>query len=124
MAAVTNGAKPAVPENHTLYCSNLPDKIGKEDLKRNLYMLFTSYGPVLDVVALKTAKMRGQAHVLFRDREASASAMRALQGVDFFGKSMVCRVLDIAITFSADTDAEDSIRKDKVGYSCQARWDV
>ncbi|GAM82304.1 hypothetical protein ANO11243_002830 [Dothideomycetidae sp. 11243] len=87
MAAATNGAKAAPPQN-TLYCSNLPDKLQKDDLKRALYMLFTTYGPVLDVVALKTPKMRGQAHVLFRDRDASTQAMRALQDFDFFGKPM------------------------------------
>ena len=75
--------------NATLYCSNLPDKLQKEDLRRALYMLFSTYGPVLDIVALKTSKMRGQAHVLFRDAQASTQAMRALQGHEFFGKDMV-----------------------------------
>lgn len=32
--------------------------------------------------------MRGQAHVAFRDVQASTQAMRALQGFDFFGKEM------------------------------------
>ena len=44
---------------------------------------------MLDVVALKNGKMRGQAHVAFRDVQASTQAMRALQGFDFFGKEMV-----------------------------------
>jgi len=44
---------------------------------------------VLDIVALKTMKMRGQAHVAFRDVQTSTQAMRALQGFDFFGKEMV-----------------------------------
>ena len=35
--------------------------------------------------------MRGQAHVAFRDVQASTQAMRALQGFDFFGKEMVGR---------------------------------
>ena len=83
-----SGAPPR-PSN-TLYCSNLPDKLRKEDLQRALYMLFSVYGPVLDVVCLKTAKMRGQAHVLFRDVSASTQAMRVVQGTDFFGKDMVC----------------------------------
>ena len=52
-------------------------------------MLFSTYGPVLDVVALKTMKMRGQAHVVFRDVQTSAQAMRSLQGFEFFGKEMV-----------------------------------
>lgn len=55
----------------------------------SLYTLFSTYGPVLDVVAMKTPKMRGQAHIVYRDIQASTQAMRALQGFDFFGKEMV-----------------------------------
>jgi len=44
----------------------------------------------LDVVAMKTEKMRGQAHIVFKDIQASTQAMRALQGFEFFGKEMVC----------------------------------
>ena len=83
--APTNGVRP----NHTLYCSNLPDKLQKDDLKRALYMLFSVYGSILDIVAMKTSKMRGQANVLFRDVSSSTQAMRALQGFEFFGKEMV-----------------------------------
>jgi RNA recognition motif-containing protein len=56
-------------------------------------MLFSTYGVVLDVVAMKTNKMRGQAHVVFKDVQASTQAMRSLQGFDFFGKEMVCVLL-------------------------------
>lgn len=34
-------------------------------------------------------KMRGQAHVVFRDIQAATQAMRALQGESFFGMDMV-----------------------------------
>ncbi|MCJ1282065.1 U2 snRNP complex subunit msl1 [Xylographa opegraphella] len=74
--------------NQALYIANLPDKIQKQDLRLSLYTLFSTYGPVLDVVALKTSKMRGQAHIVYRDIQASTQAMRALQGFDFFGKEM------------------------------------
>lgn len=73
-----------------LYCSNLPDKLKKPDIKLALYTLFSTYGTVLDVVAMKTEKMRGQAHIVFRDIQTSTQAMRALQGFNFFGKDMVC----------------------------------
>ena len=76
-------------DDSRLYVRNLNDKLPKEDLKRNLYMLFATYGVILDIVALKTAKMRGQAHVVFRDIDSSTQAMRALQGFTFFGKDMV-----------------------------------
>lgn len=72
-----------------LYCTNLPDKLRKHDLRSSLYSLFSTYGTVLDVVAMKTNKMRGQAHVVFKDIQASTQAMRALQGFEFFGKEMV-----------------------------------
>ncbi|KAI9923622.1 hypothetical protein ASPWEDRAFT_108400 [Aspergillus wentii DTO 134E9] len=78
----------AGPPNQTLYCTNLPDKLRKYDLRLSLYTLFSTYGTVLDVVAMKTKKMRGQAHVVFKDVQASTQAMRALQGFEFFGKEM------------------------------------
>ena len=82
--------KPNLPPNQTLYVSNLPsNKIQKEDLRRSLYTLFSTYGPVLDVVALRTMKMRGQAHIVYRDVQTATQAMRALQGFEFFGKDMV-----------------------------------
>lgn len=73
-----------------LYVTNLPSaKIQKDDLKTALYMLFSTYGPVLDVVALKTMKMRGQAHIVFRDMQAATQAMRALEGFSFLGRELV-----------------------------------
>ncbi|KAJ5408293.1 hypothetical protein N7509_002176 [Penicillium cosmopolitanum] len=81
-------AKAAGHPNQTLYCTNLPDKLRKHDLRSSLYTLFSTYGTVLDVVAMKTSKMRGQAHIVFKDVQASTQALRALQGFDFFGKQM------------------------------------
>lgn len=82
----------------SLYVRGLNDKLPKDDLKRNLYMLFATYGVVLDVVAMKTMKMRGQAHIVFRDLDASTQAMRALQGFTFFGKDMVRHAIWIPLT--------------------------
>ncbi|KAI0599319.1 hypothetical protein F4775DRAFT_120508 [Biscogniauxia sp. FL1348] len=85
------GVKTApIPPNQTLYVTNLPSaKINKADLKTALYMLFSTYGPVLDVVALKTMKMRGQAHIVFRDTQAATQAMRSLDGFQFLGKDLL-----------------------------------
>jgi len=83
------GNSQTYPPNQTLYLTNLPSsKIQKPDLRIALYTLFSTYGPVLDVVALRTMKMRGQAHVVFRDAQTATQAMRALQGFDFFGREM------------------------------------
>ncbi|KAF8422907.1 hypothetical protein EV426DRAFT_151614 [Tirmania nivea] len=77
-----------IQANQTLYVTNLNDKIKKQDLRMALYTLFTTYGTVLDVVALKTMKMRGQAHIVFRDVNSAGAAMRALQGFNLLGKDM------------------------------------
>ncbi|KAI2621062.1 RNA-binding domain-containing protein [Hypoxylon sp. NC1633] len=80
---------PPIPPNQTLYVMNLPSsKINKADLKTALYMLFSTYGPVLDVVALKTLKMRGQAHIVFRDVQAATQAIRSLEGFQFLGEEL------------------------------------
>ncbi|KAK2092172.1 U2 small nuclear ribonucleoprotein B'' [Saguinus oedipus] len=47
--------------NRTTYINNMNDKIKKEELKRSLYALFSQSGHVVDIVALKTMTMRGQA---------------------------------------------------------------
>ncbi|KAL9616914.1 MAG: hypothetical protein Q9160_008262 [Pyrenula sp. 1 TL-2023] len=86
--AAANDTQNIGQPNQTLYCTNLNDKVKKDDLRRALYMLFSTYGPVLDVVALKNKKMRGQAHIVFRDIQASTQALRSLQGFDLLGKEM------------------------------------
>jgi len=59
------------------------------DLKKALYALFSQFGPILDVVAMKTPKMRGQAFIVFRDVIAATNAMRDMQNFAFFDKPMV-----------------------------------
>lgn len=77
------------PPSQTLYVRNLNDKVSKEDLRRALYTLFATHGHILDIVALKTAKMRGQAHIVYRNVQESTQAMQTLQGVEFLGKELV-----------------------------------
>lgn len=52
-------------------------------------MLFSRFGVILDVVALKTERMRGQAWVSFVMIQSATDAMNVLQGFDFYGKPMV-----------------------------------
>ncbi|CAI9562915.1 unnamed protein product [Staurois parvus] len=74
--------------NHTVYINNLNDKIKKDELKRSLYALFSQFGHVMDIVALKTIKMRGQAFVIFKELSSSTNALRQLQGFPFYDKPM------------------------------------
>lgn len=73
----------------TLYVNNLNDKLPKEQLKEELYLLFSQFGPILDVVALKTERMKGQAWISFVTVQNATDALNTLQGFEFFGKPMV-----------------------------------
>lgn len=59
------------------------------ELKRSLYCLFSQYGRILDVVALKTPKLRGQAWVVFSEVTAASNAVRQMQNFPFYDKPMV-----------------------------------
>ena len=85
----SNTGKDAASLNQTLYIHNLNEKLRKDELKRCLYGLFGQFGPILDIVALRTAKMRGQAFVVFKETSHAVAAMRSMQGYPFFGKTMV-----------------------------------
>ncbi|PVG00989.1 RNA-binding domain-containing protein [Serendipita vermifera] len=74
--------------NNTIYIKNLNDGINKQELRAQLYALFLPYGQVLDVIALKTPKMRGQAFVVFSDLVSATSALRAWDGELFYDKPM------------------------------------
>ncbi len=59
------------------------------ELKRSLYALFSQFGQIIDIVAMKTEKMRGQAFVIFKELAAATNALRQLQGFPFYNKPMV-----------------------------------
>jgi U2 small nuclear ribonucleoprotein B'' len=78
----------ANPPNPTLYINNLNDKLTKDELRTQLYALFTTYGRIIDIVASKDSKMRGQAFLVFADLASATSAMRACEGMVFYDKPL------------------------------------
>eukprot|EP00008_Paramoeba_atlantica_P011325 CAMPEP_0201492280 /NCGR_PEP_ID=MMETSP0151_2-20130828/32506_1 /ASSEMBLY_ACC=CAM_ASM_000257 /TAXON_ID=200890 /ORGANISM="Paramoeba atlantica, Strain 621/1 / CCAP 1560/9" /LENGTH=234 /DNA_ID=CAMNT_0047879007 /DNA_START=53 /DNA_END=757 /DNA_ORIENTATION=- len=77
-----------VPPSQTLYVSNLREKVKKEELKKSLYAVFSQFGPILDVVALKTSRMRGQAFIVFKDIGSATNALREMQAFPFYDRPM------------------------------------
>ena len=90
---------PAVQPNTTLYINNLNDKINKEELRTQLYALFATHGKVIDVVATKSPKMRGQAFLVFADLAGATTAMRACAGMTFYDKPLV-RIVSQSVSYS------------------------
>jgi len=81
-------AEDQIQPGQTIYINNLNERIKKEELRRSLYAMFSQFGTVLDVVALKTLRMRGQAFVVFKDVPSATNAMRAMQNFPFYDKQM------------------------------------
>ena len=52
--------------NQTLYIKNINEKVKKDVLKKQLYMLFSQYGKVKQIVACKGIKLRGQVIYSFK----------------------------------------------------------
>ncbi|GAA5855720.1 hypothetical protein JCM8547_001657 [Rhodosporidiobolus lusitaniae] len=73
----------------TLYLSGLNySAVPKQELRRSLFCLFSTYGLVLDVVHSRSEKVRGSAWVVFRDLASSTAAMRGLDGESFYGRGL------------------------------------
>jgi len=66
----------------------LNEKTKKEDLKKSLYAIFSQFGTILDIVAMKTLKRKGQAFVVFKDIPSATNALRSMQGFPFYDKPM------------------------------------
>ncbi|KAG9395488.1 U1 small nuclear ribonucleoprotein [Carpediemonas membranifera] len=72
----------------TVYASNLNDRASVNSLKRQIYFTFAPFGPILDIVAYKTMKKRGQAFIVFQDNRAATRAIDELQGELLLDKPM------------------------------------
>lgn len=70
--------------SQTLYIKNLNDKINHRQLKHNLYLLFSTYG---DIIQIRLAK--GHAHILFANVSLASLALRSLQQEEFFDKPLM-----------------------------------
>lgn len=77
-----------IPPNQTLYVSNLYEKLKQEELKKILYACFSPHGKIIDVVAVKSFRLRGQAWIVFDDISAATDALRSLQGFPLLDKPM------------------------------------
>lgn len=70
-------------------CVESAPRLSPAELKRSLYALFSQFGQIVEIVAMKTMKMRGQAFVVFKELAAATNALRQLQGFPFYNKPMV-----------------------------------
>ncbi|KAK9139325.1 hypothetical protein Scep_009006 [Stephania cephalantha] len=74
--------------NMTIYINNLNEKIKLQELKKALFAVFSQFGKILEVLAFKTLKHKGQAWVVFDDVSSASNALTKMQGFPFYDKPM------------------------------------
>lgn len=62
------------------------------ELKKSLQAVFSQFGKILEILAFKTLKHKGQAWVVFEDASSATSALKQMQGFPFYDKPMVCSI--------------------------------
>jgi len=77
-----------LPPNQTLYVNNLNDKINVETLKKSLREVFAAFGGIIEIIAMKSLKRRGQAWIIFKEVTSATNALKSLQGFPFYNKPM------------------------------------
>lgn len=77
--------RPRLEVQQTLYLRNLNDQVNRTMLKHTLYLIFSTYGEILEI----NMKMKGQAHIVLESQKLASHALRALQGTSVFGKNLV-----------------------------------
>ncbi|RMY45909.1 hypothetical protein D0865_09618 [Hortaea werneckii] len=102
------------PPNATVYVRNLDERIKIPFLIETLRRLFAEYGNIVDVIAKKSIKRKGQAFVVYDSVDSAQEAIDELQGFDVFGQQMH---LDFAKTRSDATvlreDGQDGLETHK-----------
>jgi RNA recognition motif-containing protein len=54
-----------ITPTQTLYVNNLNEKVKKDVLKKTLYAVFSQFGRVIEIVASKGLKLRGQVNYAY-----------------------------------------------------------
>ena len=67
---------------------NLEERVKIEELEETLREIFSEFGNIIDIVAKKNLRARGQAFVVFEDVDSATSAIDEIQGFEIYNKPM------------------------------------
>ncbi len=67
---------------------NLEERVKLETLVDTLRIVFSEFGNVVDIIAKKNVKAKGQAFVVFDDAQSAQNAVDEIQGFELFEKPM------------------------------------
>jgi len=54
--------------------------------------LFSGYGNIIDIIAKRNIRMRGQAFIIYQELSSAIDAVKAMQEYNFYQKPMVFKL--------------------------------
>ncbi|QPC71653.1 hypothetical protein HYE68_002405 [Fusarium pseudograminearum] len=72
----------------TVYVQNLEERVKLETLVDALRTIFSEFGNVVDIVAKKNLRAKGQAFIVYDNAESAQEAIAEIDGFDLFDKPM------------------------------------
>ncbi|KAF5022659.1 hypothetical protein F66182_5302 [Fusarium sp. NRRL 66182] len=76
------------PSISTVYVQNLEERVKLESLTDALRTIFSEFGNVVDIVAKKNLRAKGQAFIVFDKPESARDAIEEIDGFELFDKPM------------------------------------
>merc|ERR1711981_1339961 len=61
---------------NTLFINNLNEKKHPSTIKNSLEAVFLQFGTIVDIIAMKSMKRRGQAYISFENKEEASKALQ------------------------------------------------
>ncbi|PVG04635.1 RNA-binding domain-containing protein [Serendipita vermifera] len=123
--------EPGEPEeeeqaSETLYIQNLNDKVKLSYMKTTLNNLFRHYGKVVDVVAHRNLRMRGQAFVSFLSTDLARKAMKEVNKFPLYGKPMqitFAKTRSEAVVKTLSPAEFEAFHVERIKQKKRSRWD-
>ncbi|KAK5107592.1 hypothetical protein LTR62_000986 [Meristemomyces frigidus] len=78
-----------IPPNATVYVRGINERVNVSKVVDTLKELFGEYGTILDVIAKKSIKRKGQAFVIYDSVDSAQYAIDELQGFEVFGNQIL-----------------------------------
>jgi len=117
----TASTEDQIQPHETLYVNHLNQKIKLDELKRQLFQMFSQFGKVINVVAKKNVQMRGQAFIIFEKIEGAVKAKENLQGFFWMGYQLNIQFAKVRSDVHTKVDGSFEQRENKTEIRSQ-QW--
>ncbi|KAG5985327.1 hypothetical protein E4U55_006099 [Claviceps digitariae] len=102
----------------TVYVQNLEERVKIPQLSETLRTLFSEFGTIVDIVAKRNLKAKGQAFIVYNDPANATAAIDELQGFELFDKPMRLSLAktrsDRSVEMNSSSEAYEIHKRDRL----------